>query len=600
MHIPQFVACALALAIPALAICNYEVFESLVEPPEGWVQASTHIDLQRMIWIRIQLVQQNVGDFENRLLDMSDPDSRNYGKHMSSDQIRMMLAPHEDTTSAVMNWLQEKGLAERAVVKHDSVKLRLTVAEAEDLLQADYKLYQNQETGQEVLRTLEYSVPEDVKKHISLVQPTTMFGLRQMTSHVREVEGAPKSLMEKDESRVNFKTEAKGLNLAACNTTITPTCLAELYGFAGYNPSGRGAIGISGFLEQYAQNQDLKLFLREYAPEAAKGNFTFVSVNGGKNTQNPPNEDTVPNLNVQYSVSITYPIKNTFFQTGGRPPFTPDLEEVSNDSEPYLEYLDYLLDQKSLPDVITTSYGEAEQTVPYKYQVATCNKMAQLGARGVSLIFSSGDTGPGASCRSNDGKGTTKFLPMFPATCPWVTAVGGTVHVEPEQAVNFSSGGFSETWPRPAYQDNAVGAFFNGHPSSWKPWENFFHKSGRGFPDVSIQASNFSMILEESELLVGGTSASAPAFSGIIALVNDYRLKNGKKALGFLNPLLYKNPQAFTDIKAGRSMGCDGTYYLDPIPGNPAIIPGAGWDAVEGWDPASGLGTPKFEALKML
>ena len=58
---------------------------------------------------------------------------------------------------------------------------------------------------------------------------------------------------------------------------------------------------------------------------------------------------------------------------------------------------------------------------------STCSMFAQLGARGVSVLFSSGDTGVGSACETNDGKNATRFLPIFPAACPFVTSVGGTV-----------------------------------------------------------------------------------------------------------------------------------------------------------------------------
>ena len=72
------------------------------------------------------------------------------------------------------------------------------------------------------------------------------------------------------------------------------------------------------------------------------------------------------------------------------------------------------------------------------------------GARGVSLFFSSGDNGvvdgnpdPKTQiCKTNDGRNTTQFLPAFPASCPYVTTVGGTNHF-PEVAADFSGGGFS-------------------------------------------------------------------------------------------------------------------------------------------------------------
>ena len=71
---------------------------------------------------------------------------------------------------------------------------------------------------------------------------------------------------------------------------------------------------------------------------------------------------------------------------------------------------------------------------------------------------------------------------------------------------------------------------------------------------------------------VGGTSASSPVVAGIFAQLNNLRLKAGKPSLGFLNPLIYQNPQAFHDVTAGMN---DGGY-------------GVGFAAAPGWDPASG------------
>ena len=166
------------------------------------------------------------------------------------------------------------------------------------------------------------------------------------------------------------------------------------------------------------------------------------------------------NLDVQAVGGIVYPTRFTSYSTGGSPPFTPDLFTPTNTNEPYLTWLDYVLTQKEVPFVISTSYGDDEQTVPKNYATRVCAELAQLGARGVTLLFSSGDQGVGeqGSCVSNDGKNTTKFLPAFPASCPYVTTVGGTRDFNPEQIafdVNngyVAGGGFSEYFPRPAYQ----------------------------------------------------------------------------------------------------------------------------------------------------
>lgn len=132
----------------------------------------------------------------------------------------------------------------------------------------------------------------------------------------------------------------------------------------------------------------------------------------------------------------------------------------------------------------------------------TCSLFAQLGARGVSVIFSSGDTGVGSACQTNDGKNTTRFLPIFPAACPFVTSVGGTRHVQPEVAVGFSSGGFSDRFPRPSYQDAAVTNYLSILGDTWK---GLFNPAGRGFPDVAAQSYNFTVVDGGAEIRVGGT-----------------------------------------------------------------------------------------------
>ena len=100
--------------------------------------------------------------------------------------------------------------------------------------------------------------------------------------------------------------------------------------------------------------------------------------------------------------------------------------------------------------------------------------------------------------------------------------------------------------------------------------------------------------------LSGGTSAATPVFASIIALLNDARLRAGKKQLGYLNPWLYDiGFKGLTDITAGGSVGCNGINGQtgQPVPGGPGIIPYASWNATVGWDPVTGLGVPDFGKL---
>ena len=267
-------------------------------------------------------------------------------------------------------------------------------------------------------------------------------------------------------------------------------------------------MGICGYLKEYAKYADLQQFLNEYAPNASSDNFTYVLINDGQSLQNDAADDDIEaNLDVQYGLSLSYPTPSTYYSTGGLGELIPDLDQptlADNQNEPYLDFLNYIigLPDDQLPTTLTTSYGEDEQSVPESYANTTCSLFAQLGARGVSVIFSSGDTGVGSACQTNDGTNTTRFLPTFPAGCPFVTSVGGTHYVNPESAISFSSGGFSDRFPRPSYQDTAVSAYLDILGGQW---QGLYNPNGRGIPDVAAQSSRFHVIDKGQEIFVGGT-----------------------------------------------------------------------------------------------
>jgi tripeptidyl-peptidase I len=80
---------------------------------------------------------------------------------------------------------------------------------------------------------------------------------------------------------------------------------------------------------------------------------------------------------------------------------------------------------------------------------------------------SSGDTGIGSYCRTNDASKKPRFLAEFPSSCPWITSVGGTEAVSPEIAWSDSSGGFSDYFPQPLYQSTAVATVCATCYSEW-------------------------------------------------------------------------------------------------------------------------------------
>ncbi|KAF3401971.1 Tripeptidyl-peptidase sed2 [Penicillium rolfsii] len=584
---------ALSLAVVSLlaSTAGAEVFDKLAAVPQGWHYSRTPRGDQP-IKLQVALTQGDAAGFEQAVLDMSTPNHPNYGQHFRThDEMKRMLQPDASSVDAVTEWLKEAGITD---IQQDAdwMTFQTTVEKANDLLEANFQYYVNRYKQVERLRTLEYSIPHSLIPHVNLVTPTTRFG--QLHPNRITLHGKAKAADE------NFRKAVQSAS-TDCNSAITPQCLKDLYKIGDYQASDSNGnkVAFASYLEQYARYSDLALFEQNIATYAQGQNFTVIEYHGGLNDQSSRADSSEANLDLQYIVGVSAPVPVTEFSTGGRAPLVPDLDQPdpnNNNNEPYLDFLQNVvkMEDKDLPQVISTSYGEDEQSVPASYARSVCNLFAQLGSRGVSVIFSSGDSGVGAACQTNDGKNTTHFPPQFPAACPWVTAVGATTHTSPENAVYFSSGGFSDLWERPDWQNDAVSTYLT---NLGQRQAGLFNPNGRAFPDVAAQGQNYAIYEKGRLTKVDGTSCSAPVFAGVIALLNDARINAGQSTMGFLNPWLYSNPAVLNDITTGGSTGCDGNgRFGGPSNGGP-VVPYASWNATAGWDPVTGLGTPNFENM---
>ena len=218
-------------------------------------------------------------------------------------------------------------------------------------------------------------------------------------------------------------------------------------------------------------------------------------------------------------------------------------------------------DQLNKPSVVSLSWGEAE--VNWTSQsMENFDLVAQEAALlGITITVAAGDNG------SSDGIADGKSHVDFPASCPHVLAVGGTrlvagnSNIEAETAWNDGAqggaggGGFSTSFARPSYQASVVS------------------QTGRGVPDVAGNAdpeTGYNILVDGQQMVVGGTSAAAPLWAGLVVLLSQKL----NRRMGFVNPTLYGLDRSsdFRDI----TMGNNGAYS-------------AGY----GWDPVTGLGSPK-------
>ena len=438
-------------------------------------------------------------------MTVSDPDHHRYGKHLSDEEVNELVKPSSETLDLVQEWLFANGVDKlNYSPAMDWVNIYIPVEQAERLLDTEYSVFQH-EDGSTLVRTERWSLPLHFHELVDTIQPTTSFMRSAPQARDLHVSGARAEVLE-------YTTPSNATIEKACNLSIaTLNCFKTLYGFLNYEQKvpEKNHIGFTNYLDQRPIRPDIHEFLKLYNPEAAPyaDKFQSVSIAGGPAAQNTSLTFAQSNgsdisgeacLDAETILGLTYPMNVKSYSTGGMPPFEPDMASPADTNEPYLTWITYVLGQKNLPQVISSSYGDHEQSVPKSYATRVCKSFAQLGARGVSLLVGSGDNGlgdeDGSTCYSNDGKNTTRFLANFPASCQYVTTVGATQQFEPEVAAHqvpgigvegdphgfFASGsGFSNYFPRPAYQDKAVPAYLEAIPAGLH--EGLYNKSKISF-----------------------------------------------------------------------------------------------------------------------
>jgi tripeptidyl-peptidase-1 len=275
-------------------------------------------------------------------------------------------------------------------------------------------------------------------------------------------------------------------------------------------------------------------------------------------------------LDIEYIMGIGVGVPTYYISTGG----------LHENQEPFLEWATALNSMTPVPWVHSVSYGDYEHTIDVTFADAVDVQFIKLATRGVSVMFASGDSGAGCNRACNT------FVPNWPASDPWITAVGG-VYLAGNQmhGDTISSGGFSTFFEMPAYQSQTVKSYLAGAGNKIPP-AKYFNSTGRAMPDVAAFSENVIIKIHGGDMPIGGTSCACPIFSGMVSLLNDQLLQKGSKPLGFLNPLLYKlassTPSVFTDITEGSN-----PYGCCP-----------GFKCASGWDAVTGLGVPNYNNLR--
>ena len=349
-----------------------------------------------------------------------------------------------------------------------------------------------------------------------------------------------------------------GARADSSDASYTPTQLSALYKFpAGVDGSGEciALIELGGGYN----STDLSNYWKQLGLSATP-KVSAVSVGNGSN--NPTGDPNGPDAEVMLDIEVSGAI-------------APGAKIVAyfaeNTDAGFLNAITTAVhDTVNHPSVVSISWGGPESSWTQQAMTSMDEAFQAAVAMGVSVCVAAGDDG------STDGVNDGLNHVDFPASSSNVLACGGTRLLASGNAITSETvwnelankegatgGGISDVFPLPVWQ-NGIGVPPSANPN---------HNVGRGVPDVAGDAdpaTGYVTLVDGQSGVIGGTSAVAPLWAGLIALINQ---RLGKPS-GFVNALLYQSAGAksdFNDIISGNN----GAYSAGP-----------------GWDPCSGLGSP--------
>ncbi|KAK4214897.1 Pro-kumamolisin, activation domain-containing protein [Rhypophila decipiens] len=702
--------------IPRTHVCHERHTASNLE---GWVKGE-RLNASSLLPLRVGLRQSNLDKGHDLLMDISDPDSPNYSKHLSAEEVTDLFAPPKESVHEVQVWLMSAGIDQKELSQSTNkqwIQFDATVEEAEKLLMTDFHFFEHVESGVKNIACSEYHLPHQVARHVDYITPgiKLMAGgqehkapaIRRRRSEKRKARQSKtrhRRNVEPDFISHGVTTDANDGNpssdaekwfkiTGSCSYEATPDCVRAQYRIPnGTKATPGNELGIFQSLNQHYNQWDLDMFWKYTAPYIPAGTHPELrSINGALGpTEIIDEAGEEADLDFQVAIPLVWPQKtvlwqtddewyqkdqqrvgtrypgffNTLFdaidgsyctlslfnQTGNcKSPKCQDPEYPNpNAAESQGGYQGSLMCGVYKPtNVIAISYSGNEHVLPQNYMLRQCFEVMKLALQGVTVVESSGDYGVGG--RRYDSRngclGPEKdvFSPRIMSNCPYVLSVGATALVENEKfdagVVNngtwkgkgkkgkekgpkegkmenelefteraptsfASGGGFSNVFATPAWQRRHVDGYLRRANISDRGYQlgpvpllagggnysnvvgrekpvKYFHKNGRGYPDVSALGDYFRIITGGYSQRLGGTSVAAPIWASVLNVLNEERLAVGKRPVGLVHQVFYRHPEVFTDITTGSNPGC----------GSP------GFQAKEGWDPVTGLGTPIYPKL---
>jgi subtilase family serine protease len=618
-------AVALLVAMPIASVNGAAATRSVLNgSAPAWANSKNYVgaaDATANVGFRVYLGWRNAAGAAALARAVSDPKSASYGKYVTPAQFRHLFSPTQSQVRAVQSWLKSQGFTlDYTPSNNHYVAAEGTVAQASAAFATSFNLYK---VNGQVVRSPagNLSVPTSLAATVSGVLGLDDSAQFVTTNHVVD-KSAPPTLGFRNAPPLSAYWDQFTSSYAYPSgyTDVSSPATAS-WTIAGYTPAQiKGTYGIPNtydgtgqtvaIIDAYASPtilQDVNQWSTNRGlPTMTNGQFTQVvppGIYGRPNNkkQGPSGWYSEETLDVEAVHGMAPAAKIVFV---GAPNNYQDLDAALN----------HVVDQH-LAQIVTNSYGFLTELLPAGYVKPYEDTLIQAAAEGIGVYFSSGDSG--------DSSSVLGFAsPQWPASSPWVTAVGGT-----SLGISSSKTRVIETgWGTSNYNCNTTtlvctrtvwlyGAGGGVSQIFAKPWyQSSLSGSGRLVPDVSAladpqtglligQTQSFPSGPAYDEYRIGGTSLASPIFAGLMALADQ---KAGH-ALGFANPLFYANAGQFYDVLSVKTAvarrnfvnGVDATNgtvdrlrTFDDYSGSPTQHTGTGWDNVTGLGTPSGIFTP--------
>jgi subtilase family serine protease len=489
------------------------------------------------------------------LADQQDPTSPKYRQWLTPEEFAAQFGPSEQQIQTVQSWLQQQGLAPGKVARGGGwVAFSGTAAEVEQAFQVQLHTYSVH--GQTVYaNATEPSVPAELAGIVAGVRGLSNIALQ------------PQVIL------------AQG-RAAAGAQPLTPQSFAAQYDLQPLYDSGIDGTGVDIAVAGQAEMDpgDVQAFRSAMGLPAAQ--LRVVHADGSADGSTAQADVAEAETDLEWAGTVARNASLTYVT-----------------AQSVLDAAAYAVDQDLAP-VLSLSYGACEQSFMAADLAAYQDIFAQANAEGITVVTSTGDAGA-AACDAGNVQASHGLAVNFPASLPYVTAVGGTQLNASTQSGHAAEAGWSSAAGEIAAGGGGSSALF-ARPV-WQQASGMPADGARDLPDLSFAAAlaqgssqgGYAVCIAGScGERAGGTSVAAPAFAGMVALL----VQRSGGSLGNVNPELYRlaaaQPQIFYDVTGGsNAVSCAAGTAGCSAAGS------IGYNAAGGYDLATGLGAVDANAL---